>query len=410
MLWPLRFQPQNTVCKAPFDAGRGAAVASNQSRTEGPLGKPAKYVDAETVQTSKRSRKQSRMAVQKEAKKLVPEQRVAHCMWTPATVPGLSTVDVLRRNGEARFSGLQTCGSVWACPVCSAKITEVRRQELHQLMEWAEEEGHTALLLTFTARHKVTDNLTKLLACIGGAKRRLRQSRSFRNLKQAVVGTVTALEVTHGENGWHPHYHELWIVNPNSLADPVGDIDAALRDEWLHCLAKEGLSGNGAAFDVRDGSFASDYAAKFGDDGHDGWGMPEEMTMSKSKSGRRGGRSPMQLLRDSAQGDEEAGRLWAIFARAFKGKRQLVWSNGLKVLAKIGETDDQEIAEGEEYTPEQDEVIARIPRETWYRVRHLRGEILEAAEVGGTMAVMLLLANPPPPSCHDCGSDMVLIE
>lgn len=385
---------------------------SNQGAEQAPLGKPAKYVDVGTDRTSKRSRKQGRMAAQKEAKKLVPEQRVAHCMWTPATMPGLSTVDVLRRNGEARFSGLQTCGSVWACPVCSAKITEVRRQELHQLMDWAENEGHTALLLTFTARHKVTDDLAKLLAGIGKAKRRLRQSRSFRGLSAVIVGTVTALEVTYGQNGWHPHYHELWIVKnaPDLLADPAANIDEALREEWLRCLSKEGLSGNGAAFDVRDGSFARDYPAKFGDDPHDGWGMPEEMTMSKSKSGRSGGRSPMQLLRDSAQGDEEAGRLWAIFARAFKGKRQLVWSNGLKALAKIGETEDQEIVEGEEYTPDEDEVIARIPRDTWYRVRHLRSEILEAAEIGGTLAVMQLLAHPPPPACDECGTDMVLIE
>jgi len=279
-------------------------------------------------------------------------------------------------------------------------------------MDWAENEGHTVLLLTFTARHKITDNLSKLLAGIGKAKQRFRQSRSFRALKDVVVGTVTALEVTYGENGWHPHYHELWILRSASerLVDPMVYIDEVLRDEWLRCLSKERLSGNGAAFDMRDGSFARDYPAKFGDDPHDGWGMPEEMTMSKSKSGRRGGRSPMQLLRDSAQGDEEAGMLWAIFARAFKGKRQLVWSNGLKALAAIGETDDQDIAEGEEYTPDEDEVIARIPRETWYRVRHLRAEILEAAEVGGTMAVMQLLANPPPPICDECSSDIVLIE
>ena len=384
--------------------GRAQKAASGAS-----LGRTAKYVDAEALAKARRSRKQGRIEQQREARTLVPEQRVAHCMWTPASLPGVNDVSVLRRNGEARFSGLQTCGSVWACPVCSAKITEVRRQELHQLMAWAKGEGHTVLLLTLTARHKRTDDLKRLLRGMGEAKRRLRQSRAWRGIKGDIVGTVTALEVTHGDNGWHPHYHEI-IILEGRVPDAPDLIDEALRGPWLHCLGKEGLSGAGAALDVRDGSQASKYVAKFGDDADTGWGLPEEMTMSKSKSGRRGGRSPMQLLRDSTAGDEEAGQLWAMFARAFKGKRQLVWSNGLKDLAGVGEAEDEEIAEGEEYTPDEDEVIARIPKQLWYQVRHLRAEILEAAETGGTMAVMQLLANPPPPTCEDCGTDMVLIE
>jgi hypothetical protein len=298
--------------------------------------------------------------------------------------------------------------------VCSAKISEVRRQELHQLLDWAEASGHTVLLMTLTARHRRTTNLKSLLDGMGKAKRRLRQSRAWRGLKDRIVGTVTALEVTYGENGWHPHYHEILILEGKIEGAPEL-VDQALRDEWLHCLGKEGLSGAGAAFDVRDGSHAIEYVSKFGND--DGapdtaqtWGAPEEMTLSKSKKGRRGGRTPMQLLVDSQGGDDEAGKLWQIYARTFKGKRQLTWSDGLKDLAEIGEQEDQEIAEGEEYTEDKDEEVARIPRATWYRVRHLRAEILDAAEDGGTLAVMALLERPPPPSCDECGSDMVLIE
>ena len=53
----------------------------------------------------------------------------------------------------AGFSGLVTCGSVWACPVCSAKILARRSLELGAgLLAW-EAAGGRLVMGTLTMRH-----------------------------------------------------------------------------------------------------------------------------------------------------------------------------------------------------------------------------------------------------------------
>ena len=111
----------------------------------------------------------------------------------------------------------------------------------------------------------------------------------------------------------------------------------ALREPWLAALKSEGLDGAGAAFQVQGATAAGQYLGK--------WGAAEELALSGRKSGRAG-RSPFQLLADySDAGDKRAGALFAEYAAAFKGRRQLVWSPGLKKRAGIDEVSDEAAAE-----------------------------------------------------------------
>lgn len=332
-----------------------------------------------------------------------------HCGQTPAKLPGVENITVLRRDGEARFYGLQTCGSVWLCSVCSVRINEVRQQELLDLLDWAESEGHTVLLFTMAIRHKRTSDLKRLLSGMNNSKRKLCLSQVWQNLEPSIIGSVTTTEVMHGKNGWHPYYREILILKGN-VPNARKMVDEALGKVWMNCLGEDSR-GRGAGFDVRDGIQVSQYVSNFGDRAEDsGWGLPEDMAMSNSKSDKSSARSPMKLLRNATRGNERAGRLWYIFARAFEDKRQLIWSSGLKNLAGISEVEDEAIAKEENCKPDQDEVIANIPIPTWYIVRHLNSEILTAAEVGGIKAVEHILENPTPPTCECCGAEMVLVQ
>jgi len=69
------------------------------------------------------------------------------------------------------------------------------------------------------------------------------------------------------------------------------------------------------------------------------------MTKGHLKQGIKDGHvSPFGLLDLYDQGDENAGRRFQEFAKVFKGKRQLVWSKGLRELLKVGEQKpDEEI-------------------------------------------------------------------
>lgn len=55
--------------------------------------------------------------------------------------------------GAARFSGLQSCHSVWACPVCQARIRAARSLELERAaLAWLKA-GHGLYMATLTVQH-----------------------------------------------------------------------------------------------------------------------------------------------------------------------------------------------------------------------------------------------------------------
>lgn len=330
-----------------------------------------------------------RYRLQYEARCLLPGERVAQCMHRCGQ--GGVAINVSQSSGIASFSGVVTCGSVWLCPVCSAKISNSRRKELNTMLEWARNEGHYPVLITLTSRHGVNDSLAGLLAAMKRAKAKLHDTKEFRLLKGSLVGHVTATEVTHGVNGWHVHFHMIAIVQCASEDIVLEMCD--LSGAWLRVLKSKSvmLSGNGYAFDCQGAGGAGNYVAK--------WGAGEEVTLTESKRASSGSSTPFQLLATSADtgvGGSEADRasqLFIEYATQFKGKRQLVWSKGLKKLLAIVERSDEEVAAEEE---EEDYIeVARVPKASWRLVvrRNLQAELLSVAEEGGALYVeMWLLA------------------
>lgn len=369
---------------------------------------------AELTPQEKRSEK---LVLQRLSAKLLPEQRVAHCLWTVSfNAKEEGGVRLLSREKMARFRGVQTCGSVWACPVCMSRVNNVRKGELQHALDWAAAKGLFPLLMTLTARHGKKDRLDELLEKMREAKRRFQQRRDYKALKASIVATITAFEVTHGSqsgiptdqrkaekhSGWHPHFHVVVFVKAASEDDAIKSL-RTLKDGWLVSLQAQGLSGNGAAFDVRSGSQVAEYVTKFGHEEErkqrkadlnviegaevverPAWGMAEEVTlahMKRAKLGRKSkaGRSPMQLLRDAVEDPYSAG-LWQVYARAFRGRKQLTWTQYFKAEIGLGEVSDEEAAEVEEFTKEEDTVHAVIPIEHWPRARKHRAALLNAAE------------------------------
>lgn len=378
---------------------RNSRAAEQVDREENPnkyWGKHASETDAKTVTQSQR------FDLQRASAALLPDMRVAHCLWTETG----RNVDVIRRGGDARFEGVQTCGSWSSCPICSARIAEKRRQELRVLEEWAGSplRGMRLVLMTLTARHR-RRALKSLVKMMAAARDRMHGRKPYQRLRAGpIIGTVAVREATHGAaNGWHPHYHVLIIVRADSDAEALAILEP-LRWVWLDCLRKEGLTGTAQrAFDIRGGDAVSAYLSKHGRDEGDkakasaaraGWGISEEMTQSRSKRGRgtpdAPSRSPMQILRDAAQGDQDAGTLWQEYCRVMFRKPQMVWSDGLKAILGLVEIEDEEVAEGEEHTLEADELIHSFDREEWRRWRRWRGAILAAARQGPEAVADLL--------------------
>ena len=343
----------------------------------------------------KEARQEDRFALQRTAAGITPRLRVAHCLWTATG----QHVDVLRRGGDARFGGVQTCGSVWGCPCCSARISEVRRQELRTLQAWVADRPHLRLvMMTLTARHR-RRGLALLIERMGKAKARMQNRQPWKPLRLSgrLVGSVSVREATHGAHGWHPHYHVLCIMEADSDGDACEMLEP-LRRVWVECLEAEGLGGTMArAFHLATGDAVAEYVSKAGTevDQAGQWGIAEEMTLGRLKRGRgEKGASPWQVLREAHAGDEDARALWHEYATTMHGLRQQVWSNGLKAAVGLAEVEDEDAAAGEEYTEDQDETLHTFDLREWRRWRARRAAILAAARCGPG-AVAALLAEGP---------------
>lgn len=347
-----------------------------------PLGTTRKITQRSSVPPSPH-RKSARWALKREAETLLPSERVCRCQ----RVVVAGQIDVVRRpGGGAFFGGLESCGSVWVCPICAAKISERRRGELVDGIKRWTDGGGLALFLTLTFPHRVSDSVTTLLSGFSSARRHLLNSRRWKSLKRrlSIAGTVRALETTFGKNGAHIHSHEIVFCRSSKIG-----LAEELLSVWQTACQSAGLEiPNGHGVSINDGTYAAQYAGK--------WGMEHELTKAHMKKGKEGGRTPWDLLRDYSEGDKEAGELFKEYARAFKGKKQLVWSKGLREELGLGkESTDEEVLAAQE---EEGEIVCSLSIAEWRSVcaNDMRAEILLAAEHGGTDAVLDLLERISP--------------
>lgn len=328
----------------------------------------------------------AKLILQAAARSLAPQKRVSKCLRTPTRQA--ESIEVKRRAGKAHFIGLQTCGSVWDCAVCAAKISERRAWELNSAANRWLLDGGSLLLATFTVQHNRRDSLETTLATIRAAYRAMKGRRDYRQARAAADAQhdVTALEVTHGRNGWHPHLHTLVFCHAPSSADQNA-FGRAAGGAWQAAVKLAGGSLLlSVGFDLRGGDYAADYAAK--------WGAVREISNAANKKARQGGRTPQQLLAAYAlAGDQDAARLWLEYSAAFHGRRQLTWSPGAKAALGITETTDDELAAANEPA----DTWAEIDLITWRCVvmarRDLRDELLRACEADDLAAFNTLLVD-----------------
>lgn len=340
--------------------------------------------------------------------------------------------------GRAFFGGTEICGSPWACPVCSVKISERRAGEIRAPVDQWAEQGGICLFVTLTVPHKSDDVLSVVLGRFAKALDRFRSGRAFGALNKSWgrVGLIRAFECTWGAvNGWHPHTHELWFIRPDDLRVWVADwmvcngfelasvesvcqlaVQAVLVDLWRTAAVAAGLSKPSLehGLDVRIAETQeqlqvalADYLAKLGRDMPDGrplWGVADELARAHTKKGRAARRmSPFDFLR--AQFDSEISvaqriryrELFADYAEAFAGKAQIFWSRGLKARFKIEDKSDGETAEE---SREAADVLARLRPEQWERLfvrADYRATVLLLAQEGGGSLVYEFVAGLPPP-------------
>lgn len=327
--------------------------------------------------------------------------RVADCLRKISDVAHDVGVGYVPASGSAHYQGLQTCGSVWHCPICAAKISEARRKQLARLVTAHTAAGGSVFMTTYTVRHKKTTDLEQLVGAMLAARRKMRMGRRGQALRESfgVVGTVSVLEVTWSpRHGWHPHVHELvFSSNPDMSPD---DYERAARPAWKDAAAAVGLEMNAHGFQI-DRTFGAvqDYIAKFGHEPEQKlpWGVESEMSKGHVKQARsKDGMSPFALLAAASDGLTWAAPLWQEYCQVFKGKKQLNYSKGLKALYGIEEETDEDLASGDESEASGAAVtLVELSPGQWDQVleAHARGGLLELARTGRPGVVIAGLAE-----------------
>lgn len=325
----------------------------------------------------------------------VPNQKKQHrvCACGKCRIDGTAPVSV-RYNATkemASYSNLQWCGSVWLCPDCSYRITQERKKELSDAMKACRDKRLHVSMLTLTVPHYLGDDLRTLLKKMSKAKHALwtnRNSSGYFAENFPMVGHITATEVKYSDNnGWHPHYHILIFTEIKYDQEDIDLIQDELYDLWAEKCVKVGLGKPSKAhgLNLKVGSkdeILADYISK--------WGLAEEMTQAHQKIGKKNRQSltPWEILdlsRMEASTKDKYGHLFSVYASAFKGRRQLFWSKGLKELLKVADKSDEQLANEHSQDEPQDEVfedMISLSEQDWWAIcfHRLRVEFLELVE------------------------------
>lgn len=325
--------------------------------------------------------------------RVVPVYRVCDCLRNSAS--GVNGVRVVQTSTSerARFAGLQTCGSVWHCPVCSARIAEFRRKQVREMVDMWQKCGKGVIFITNTIRHDINDDLRLMLSnLLDLVWNRYITHYTYKKLRKELgyIGRVRSIEVTHGSNGWHPHIHEIWLIEKPLSQSELNSVKSKLFKVWNTTLVNSGMSPVTAlrGVTVQNGSNAADYISKFGHEPK--WDIGRELTQSHTKKASGKGRTPFDLLRDSVLGDSYASSLFKEYAIAFAGKRQLYYSTGLKDFFQLDDKTDEDISSSADY-----DVIdlAFIESSSWRLILLYgsRANVLLLARSGGSEAVSLYI-------------------
>jgi hypothetical protein len=287
-------------------------------------------------------------------------------------------------SNAAGWQGVATCGSVHVCPVCMPTVRRTRAAELSRAGDaWESvdvENGKARglVLVTLTMRHYARQSLSLLVQRQREAWKRAFGQNALKTTKAmrralGVVGYVRAWETTHGDNGWHAHFHVAVFLEERPSAARVKVLERLIYRAWADSLEKVGAYRPSAAHGVRvdapgvgESGRISAYLMK-GQDGK-AWTAAQEMTRADVKAGRKGHRMPLQIARGAADGDERDIELWREYEEAATGLRALYWSQGLRArlaaLIELDDRDDATIAAEDEIRDRKP--LAHFPLRTWY--------------------------------------------
>jgi len=220
--------------------------------------------------------------------------------------------------------------------VCSPTIAARRGSEVDEAVAAWRRAGNACEFLTYTVPHCVGHSLSSSLGLLHDGYRSWSSGRAAieRRREHRIAGTIKAVEVTYGANGWHPHVHAVVFVrgaawSPGERLQVLASLQATMSAH-TRAAGRRALGFHG--IDIRpvgaegDGSLGQYLANVAGAGGSAG----RELTAGMGKAARLGGATSWQLFSDAVEGEAAPIRLWREYEQATKGRSFVRWSAGLR--------------------------------------------------------------------------------
>ena len=140
-------------------------------------------------------------------------------------------------NGNACFLGLNRCRNTTSCPVCSYERGLLRARQITEVARPIYETGGTAVLLTLTIPHDITDGLKQQVQKLNQAWNRLIRGefgkKCARFNKNDCSLWVRSFDWTTGQNGNHSHLHNQIYFETAPTKQEFFELRTLCWKKWL---------------------------------------------------------------------------------------------------------------------------------------------------------------------------------
>lgn len=270
-------------------------------------------------------------------------------------------------NSQASIGNVQTCGSVWSCPVCATREMTEKGKRVKAAIDALSSNGYIPVMLAFTAAHDINTRLADFKGRFKKAWGYFASGRHWKEFKKkwGIYHYIVNREVTYGDNGFHYHQHALLFLDKSKFCSVVDNdaIQSELNNRWITACEREGLTAlENIGVKVSSHHQASDnYMTKLGIVPDAAGELHYELTNTHGKSSK----NIWDILRHAYYArfdrkDNLSELLYIEYVQALSGDNFMTFSHGLNEIV------DQHLARAEDQ--EENESNNHEEMHDWYQV------------------------------------------
>jgi hypothetical protein len=290
---------------------------------------------------------------------------------------GARTEVTIHRNGKNRawVSGVYRCKSNWLCPTCAPAIAKRRQHNVLRVVEATVERGGHFVMGLVTLSHSKKDRLSDLKKMLIDSFAAARRGAPWERTKATadIAGVLVAVEVTHGDHGWHIHIH----YGMPCLSTDKGDAETAGRTLVERFMRQVGSRGGKTTLKAQGWEVAvspeaaADYIAK---------GAAWELAGTAHKTDSEGD-TIWDIVDDADQGDVDAFARFKEYAEVMPGTRSCIVTSRMRDRLGL-DAEDVPDEPGEQYFEDDGAVVGYVETFTWGRILRMKlvGTFLDRIE------------------------------